>query len=109
MSEKLLLKLRLYYKQYKPTHYLFEGKKGQPYSGSSVRQIVAKAAKNANINKPVRPHMLRHSFATHLLEAGTDLRHIQLLLGHNSTKTTEIYTHVATDTFKTIKNPLDCP
>ncbi|HET8859869.1 tyrosine-type recombinase/integrase [Marivirga sp.] len=108
LSEKLLLKLRLYYKQYKPTHYLFEGKKGMQYSGSSIRQIVAKAAKNANINKTVRPHMLRHSFATHLLEAGTDLRHIQLLLGHNSTKTTEIYTHVATDTFKTIKNPLDC-
>lgn len=108
LSEKLLLKLRLYYKQYKPLQYLFEGKKGQPYSGSSVRQIVAKAAKNANINKAVRPHMLRHSFATHLLEAGTDLRHIQVLLGHNSTKTTEIYTHVATNTFKTIKNPLDC-
>ena len=108
LSEKLLLKLRLYYKQYKPVHYLFEGKKGQPYSGSSVRQIVAKAAKIANINKTVRPHMLRHSFATHLLEAGTDLRHIQVLLGHNSTKTTEIYTHVATNTFKAIKNPLDC-
>ncbi|WKV11803.1 site-specific tyrosine recombinase/integron integrase [Marivirga harenae] len=108
LSEKLLLKLRLYYKQHKPVHYLFEGKKGQQYSGSSVRQIVAKAAKSANIRKAVRPHMLRHSFATHLLEAGTDLRHIQILLGHNSTKTTEIYTHVATDTFKTIKNPLDC-
>ena len=108
LSEKLLLKLRLYYKQYKPAHYLFEGKKAQPYSGSSVRQIVARAAKNAHINKAVRPHMLRHSFATHLLEAGTDIRHIQVLLGHNSTKTTEIYTHVASDAFKTIKNPLDC-
>jgi site-specific recombinase XerD len=104
LSEKLLLKLRLYYKQYKPVYYLFEGKKGQQYSGSSVRQIVAKAAKSAIIRKAVRPHMLRHSFATHLLESGTDLRHIQILLGHN----TEIYTHVATDTFKTIKNPLDC-
>lgn len=108
LSEKLLLKLRLYYTQYKPVKYLFEGKKGQKYSGSSIRQLVSKAAKNANINKVVRPHMLRHSFATHLLEAGTDLRYIQILLGHNSTKTTEIYTHVATNAFKSIKNPLDC-
>ncbi len=108
LSEKLLLKLRHYYQQYRPKVYLFEGAPGKQYSGSSVRQIVAQAAKKANINKAVRPHMLRHSFATHLLEAGTDLRYIQLLLGHSSTKTTEIYTHVATDTFKKIKNPLDC-
>ncbi|WP_188460557.1 tyrosine-type recombinase/integrase [Marivirga lumbricoides] len=108
LSDKLLLKLRLYYKQYKPQNYLFEGKAGHSYSGSSVRQIVKTAAKAANINKEVRPHMLRHSFANHLLEAGTDLRYIQLLPGHASTRTTEVYTHVATDAFKTIKNPLDC-
>ena len=108
LSEKLLLKLRLYFKEYRPKKYLFEGKAGLPYSASSVMKIVRKAAQHAKINKAVRPHMLRHSFATHLLESGTDLRYIQLLLGHNSTKTTEIYTHVATNTFKTIKNPLDC-
>ncbi|PTB92998.1 recombinase [Marivirga lumbricoides] len=108
LSDKLLLKLRLYYKQYKPQNYLFEGKAGHSYSGSSVRQIVKTAAKAANINKEVRSHMLRHSFATHLLEAGTDLRYIQLLPGHASTRTTEVYTHVATDAFKAIKNPLDC-
>lgn len=108
LSEKLLLKLRAYFKEYRPKTYLFEGKPGHPYSASSVVKIVRKAAQNAHIHKNVKPHTLRHSFATHLLEAGTDLRYIQLLLGHNSTKTTEVYTHVATNTFKTIKNPLDC-
>lgn len=107
LSEKLLLKLRLYFKEYRPNKYLFEGKVGYPYSGRSVVKIVRKAAQAAHINKNVRPHTLRHSFATHLLESGTDLRYIQILLGHNSTKTTEVYTHVATNTFKTIKNPLD--
>ena len=63
--------------------------------------------KKSGIRKSVSPHVLRHSFATHLLESGVDLRQIQVLLGHNSSKTTEIYTHVATNTFKTIKNPLD--
>ncbi|WP_085518749.1 tyrosine-type recombinase/integrase [Marivirga sericea] len=108
LSERLLLKLRLYFKEYRPKEYLFEGKEYHCYSASSVVKIVRKAARQAKINKNVKPHTLRHSFATHLLEAGTDLRYIQLLLGHNSTKTTEIYTHVATNTFKTIKNPLDC-
>ncbi len=108
LSEKLLHKLRLYFKEYRPKKYLFEGKPGFPYSASSVVKIVRKAAQDAKINKNVKPHTLRHSFATHLLEAGTDLRYIQILLGHNSTKTTEVYTHVATNTFKTIKNPLDC-
>ena len=108
LSEKLLLKLRAYYMEYRPKNFLFEGKPGYPYSTSSVVKIVKKAAQNAHINKAVRPHTLRHSFATHLLEAGTDLRYIQILLGHNSTKTTEIYTHVANNAFKSIKNPLDC-
>jgi site-specific recombinase XerD len=108
LSEKLLHKLRLYFKEYRPKKYLFEGSPGYPYSAGSVTKIVRKAALDANINKKVSPHTLRHSFATHLLEAGTDLRYIQILLGHNSTKTTEVYTHVATNAFKTIKNPLDC-
>jgi site-specific recombinase XerD len=108
LSQKLLKELRIYYMEYKPKKYLFEGYEGHPYSGTSVGKIVHKAAKLAGIRKRVTPHMLRHSFATHLLEGGTDLRYIQSLLGHNSSKTTEIYAHVATNIFKTIINPLDC-
>jgi len=107
LSETTLIDLRVYYKQWKPKAYLFESPKGGKYSANSVGKIVANAAANAGINKPVSPHILRHSFATHLLENGTDLRHIQLLLGHSSTKTTEIYTHVAKSSFNSIKNPLD--
>ncbi|WP_199176900.1 tyrosine-type recombinase/integrase [Aquimarina sp. MAR_2010_214] len=107
LSETVLKELRVYYKEWKPQEYLFEGLKGTKYSGSSVKEIVVKAAEKSKINRRVTPHMLRHSFATHLLENGTDLRYIQTLLGHGSTKTTEIYTQVAINNFKSIKNPLD--
>jgi len=107
LSEKLLVDLRVYWKEYKPKEYLFEGHQGKPYSGTSVLKIVSRAAKRAKTTKKVTPHTLRHSFATHLLENGTDIRYIQVLLGHGSTKTTEIYTHVASRIYNSIKNPLD--
>ena len=107
LSKQLLTDLRIYFKEWKPQIYLFEGLKNRQYSASSVSTIVKTAAKKAGINKLVTPHILRHSFATHLLESGTDLRYIQTLLGHNSTKTTELYTEVAIHNIRTIKNPLD--
>ena len=107
LSQVLLDDLRKYYKEYAPKEYLFEGQKGGQYSGRSVQAIVRQAAKNAKVQKPVTPHMLRHSFATHLLENGTDIRFIQELLGHNSLKTTEIYTHVTDISKSKIKSPLD--
>ncbi|EPR70425.1 putative tyrosine recombinase [Winogradskyella psychrotolerans RS-3] len=106
LSPVILKDLQQYYKEYRPKTYLFEGVKGGRYSATSVLTIVSKAAKKAGILKKVSPHMLRHSFATHLLENGTDIRHIQILLGHNSTKTTEIYTHVANRSFMEIKDLL---
>ncbi|MGB5499748.1 MAG: site-specific tyrosine recombinase/integron integrase [Maribacter sp.] len=107
LSKTSLHDLRLYFTKYRPQAYLFEGRNGKKYSGESVLSIVKSAAERAGIRVKVTPHVLRHSFATHLLESGTDLRQIQVLLGHGSTKTTEIYTHVATNTFESIKNPLD--
>ena len=107
LSEKCLAHLRQYFRKWKPEIYLFEGQPGKQYSGASVLKVVKNASSKAKLNKNISPHILRHSFATHLLESGVDLRKIQVLLGHGSTKTTEIYTHVATNTFKSIKNPLD--
>ena len=107
LSEKLLHDLRQYFLKYQPQTYLFEGNKGHTYSPSSVRKILERAVKNAKIKKRVTPHTLRHSFATHLLEDGVDLRYIQALLGHSSSKTTEIYTHVAKHALNGIKSPLD--
>ena len=107
LSNSLLKELREYYNHYKPKNFLFEGQYGNEYSSSSVRKILEKACSKARIRKQVRTHTLRHSFATHLLEQGTDLRSIQTLLGHTSINTTEIYTHVANNTMKNIKNPLD--
>ena len=107
LSNKLLTDLRTYYLAYKPKEYLFEGADGNQYSPTSLAKIIKVAAKNAKIVKVVTPHMLRHSFATHLLEAGTDLRTIQVLLGHSSLETTQMYTYVATSSLQNIKNPLD--
>jgi len=107
LSPTLLENLREYIKQYKPREYLFEGDKGGQYTASSVRSIIKKASEKAGIAQHVTPHVLRHSFATHLLEANTDLRYIQMLLGHGSTTTTEIYTHVATRNISQITSPLD--
>jgi site-specific recombinase XerD len=107
LSESVLDDLRIYYKKWKPKKYLFEGESGNKYSTTSVAKIIKKAAKKAGIQKSVSPHILRHSFATHLLENGTDLRYIQSLLGHSSSKTTEIYTQVATNHLKNIKSPIE--
>ncbi|MEP5365010.1 MAG: tyrosine-type recombinase/integrase [Reichenbachiella sp.] len=84
-----------------------QGSNGKKYSGSSVVKIVQRAASRARIRERVIPHMLRHSLATHLLEDGVDLRQIQILLGHNSIKTTEVYAHVAVKGMNKIKNPID--
>lgn len=108
LSDTLLILLRSYYKKYRPNIWLFEGPQpGNQYSSTSISRILKTAVINAGIKRRITPHMLRHSFATHLLEQGTDLRYIQELLGHGSSKTTEIYTHVSKQQIGKIKNPLD--
>jgi site-specific recombinase XerD len=107
LSEKLLHELREYYLAYMPRTWLFEGQHGKQYSGTSIEKIFREAIKRTPIRKHVTPHSLRHSFATHLLEQGINLRYIQELLGHASTKTTEVYTRVASNALMKIKNPLD--
>lgn len=107
LSEKVLNLLRDYYIQYKPKEYLFEGQKGGKYSSESTAQFFKRAVKKAKITKPVTLHSLRHSFATHLLENGISITHIQKLLGHNNIATTLIYTHIANNSIKNIKSPLD--
>ncbi len=93
----LLASLREYWKVYRPANWLFEGKvRGQPLSRSSITRSCQRLRKKAGIKKPVTPHTMRHCFATHLLEAGTDLRTIQLLLGHSNLSSTGVYLHVAT-------------
>lgn len=99
--------LRDYYVAYKPEKYLFEGQKGGKYSNTSAQKVLKNALFKADIRKKVTLHSLRHSFATHLLEKGTDIRYIQELLGHSSPKTTMIYTHVTETSLKNIKNPFD--
>lgn len=106
-SKKAIEYIKYYMSLYKPRHYLFEGPSNGPYSPRSVNQVIHKSSDAANIRKRVSAHTLRHSFATHLLEDKVDIRYIQLLMGHESSKTTERYTHMTTKGFKHIKSPLD--
>jgi len=108
LSDNALKTLNLYLKAYKPEKWLFSGAKGVRHlSTRSAGRIFKNACKEAGIKKDVSIHSLRHSFATHLLESGVDLRYIQELLGHKNPKTTEIYTHVSTKQLGKIKSPLD--
>lgn len=108
ISNKIIEMLREYYKAYKPKTWLFEGQiPNTKYSEMSLAKVLKQALKKAGNQKPVSLHWLRHSYATHLLESGTDLRYIQELLGHASSRTTEIYTHVSTKNLQQIRSPFD--
>jgi integrase/recombinase XerD len=108
LSPKILEMLREYYVLSKPKIWLFEGQNiGEQYSEYSLQSVLKQALQKVGNKKPVTLHWLRHSYATHLLESGTDLRYIQELLGHSSSKTTEIYTHVSTKSIQLIKSPFD--
>jgi len=107
LSQKLLIMLREYYRIYKPKEYLFEGETGGQYSVTTIQKVFNKALKASGIRKGATVHSLRHSFATHLLERGTDLRYIQELLGHESSKTTERYTHITKKGMDNVVSPLD--
>jgi len=108
LPPKLLELLRVYYRWKRPTDWLFPGEKpGQPISRDAIRAACKKAAQDAGISKPVHPHSLRHAFATHLLEAGTNLRTIQILLGHAKLETTARYLHVAATAVRATISPLE--
>jgi site-specific recombinase XerD len=107
LPESILPQLRAYFTEYKPKVYLFEGQYGGQYSSRSAQQVFKNALLKAKINKTVGIHSLRHSFATHLLEQGTDIRFIQELLGHSDIKTTLLYTEVSDKSIRKIKSPLD--
>src|SRR5690606_38584095 len=99
--------LRSYYKEFKPAKYLFKGQYGGQYSIRSVQAVFKSAMKKAKVNKAIGIHGLRHSYATHLLEYGTDMAFIQKLLGHQDIKTTMIYAKVENSHTKSIRSPLD--
>ncbi len=108
LSGKIIEQLRSYQALYKTEVFLFEGQQaGQAYDERSLQQVLKQAVAKAGIKKPVTLHWLRHSYATHLLESGTDLRYIQTLLGHSSSRTTEIYTHVSTYSLQRIVSPFE--
>lgn len=107
LSEKVLTLLRDYVKKYQPVDYLFEGQGGGQYSASSIQALMRRHKKKCGITKKATPHTLRHSFATHLLDNGTDTRFIQELLGHKHISTTQIYTHVSSRSMKDVKSPVE--
>lgn len=107
LSKRILPKLDQYIEEYSPKDLLFTGPGGGIYSDRSIQEIVKAAAQKAGVLKKVTPKILRHTFATHSLENGVDLRYIQSMLGHASSKTTEIYTHITTKGFDDIKSPMD--
>ena len=108
ISDRIIEMIETYFMHYKPKIYLFEGQwPGEKYSASSLGKVLKMACERAGLRKEVSLHWLRHSYATHLLEAGTDLRYIQELLGHKSSKTTEIYTHVSAKSIQKIRSPFD--
>lgn len=107
LSENLLILLREYYKSYKPKVYIFEGQSGGKYSTRSAEKVFKEALLRVKINKPASLHTLRHSYATHLIEQGTDIRIVQELLGHKNIKTTQMYTHITDIRKLKIKSPFD--
>lgn len=107
LSVKFLPVMDKYIAAYCPKEYLFEGAKGNEYSPRSIQNMIRDIVAKAGIKKHVTMHTLRHTFATHSLENGVDLRYIQSILGHASSKTTEIYTHITTKGFDQIQSPLD--
>lgn len=107
LSNKMLLLLRNYYKVYEPKHFLFEGQKKDFYSSRSIQAILKAVLARNKISKKITVHSLRHSYATHLLEQGTDISLIQKLLGHKDKKTTLLYTQISQTQLSKVKNPFD--
>jgi integrase/recombinase XerD len=107
VSDIVWAKIDEYIDSYRPVFWLFEGQTGGRYSSESVYRVFKQALRNAGIRKDVGVHSLRHSYATHLHENGVDIRYIQELLGHKSTRTTEIYTHVSRRNLAAVKSPIE--
>ncbi len=107
LSPKVWQQLKEYIEVFRPVEWVFEGQDGGAYSARSVQKIFTQAKIKSGINPYSTVHTLQHSFATHLLEVGVDLRYIQDLLGHESSKTTEIYTHITRVGWQRVQSPLD--
>ena len=107
LSKPLVVKLTEYNRIYRPKVWFFERRPGEPFTESIVSKRLKAAAREAGITKRIYPHLMRHSFATHLLEQGTDIKIVKELMGHNNIKTTEMYVHIADTYMSKVKSPLD--